>query len=45
MHFYFDTFTLSAVPEPGSVVLAGLGLTSLAWIANRRKKIQSNKKW
>jgi hypothetical protein len=35
--FYFDNFTLSAVPEPGSMVLAGLGMAALGLIAKRRK--------
>jgi len=35
--FYFDNFTLS-VPEPASIVLAGLGLAGLGLIAKRRNQ-------
>jgi hypothetical protein len=36
---YFDNFTLSAVPEPATIVLAGLGMAALGLIAKRRRNV------
>jgi hypothetical protein len=40
---YFDNFTLSTVPEPASIVLAGLGLAGLGLVAKRRRNATGNR--